>query len=122
MSAWLFDPTKVMLSGEAVDDLAFFAPRTEPRGQFVRSGIGVSNALAFSPDGTTMYWGDTLRDTVHPNELGNFLITELVKPHLRYRPDLPINQMRNLVQDISIGEDDPPGLMSLTSAQVWAWR
>lgn len=27
---------------------------------------------------------DTLRDTVHPNELGNYLIAELVMPHLRY--------------------------------------
>ena len=30
----------------------------------VRSAIGVSNGLAFSPDGRTMYHADTLRDTV----------------------------------------------------------
>ena len=30
----------------------------------VRSGIGVSNGLAFSPDGRTMYFADTHRDTV----------------------------------------------------------
>lgn len=30
----------------------------------VQTGIGVSNALAFSPDGTVMYWADTLRDLV----------------------------------------------------------
>ena len=30
----------------------------------VRSEIGVSNGLAFSPDGRTMYHADTLRDTV----------------------------------------------------------
>lgn len=28
------------------------------------SGIGVSNGMAFTPDGRTMYWADTLRDTV----------------------------------------------------------
>lgn len=30
----------------------------------VREGIGVSNALAFSPDGRTMYWADTAVGTV----------------------------------------------------------
>jgi L-arabinonolactonase len=30
----------------------------------IRDGIGVSNGLAFSPDGRTMYWADTKRDTV----------------------------------------------------------
>jgi L-arabinonolactonase len=30
----------------------------------VRSGIGVSNGLAFAPDGRTMYFADTHRDTV----------------------------------------------------------
>ena len=29
-----------------------------------RSGIGVSNGCAFSPDGRTMYWADTRRSTV----------------------------------------------------------
>ena len=48
---------------------------------------------------------DTLRDTVHPNELGNFLIAELVKPHLRYRPDLPVDQTGGLVRDIPIGDE-----------------
>ncbi len=48
---------------------------------------------------------DTLRDTVHPNELGNFLIAELVKPHLRYDPSFPDDQWKKLVTDIPI--DDP---------------
>jgi sugar lactone lactonase YvrE len=30
----------------------------------VRTGIGVSNGLAFSPDGATMYFADTPRETV----------------------------------------------------------
>jgi hypothetical protein len=61
---------------------------------------------------------DTLRDTVHPNELGNFLIAELVKPHLRYRPDLPVKQSAGLVQEISITDDrvkrDRDGSIRLT--------
>jgi sugar lactone lactonase YvrE len=40
--------------------------RIEPDGDVttVRSGIGVSNGLAFSPDGSTMYFADTHRETV----------------------------------------------------------
>ena len=40
--------------------------RVEPNGSVttVRSEVGVSNALAFSPDGRTMYWADSFRDTV----------------------------------------------------------
>jgi len=40
--------------------------RVEPGGEFTttRSGIGVANGLAFSPDGSAMYFADTLRDTV----------------------------------------------------------
>jgi hypothetical protein len=48
---------------------------------------------------------DTLRDTVHPNGLGNFLIAELVKPHLRHMPTLPSKAWRDLVTDIPV--DDP---------------
>ncbi len=40
--------------------------RVEQDGDFetVRSKVGVSNGLAFSPDGDVMYWADTLRETV----------------------------------------------------------
>ncbi len=40
--------------------------RVEPDGtaEVVQTGIGVSNALAFSPDGTVMYWADTTRSLV----------------------------------------------------------
>ncbi|MFV1994839.1 MAG: SGNH/GDSL hydrolase family protein, partial [Verrucomicrobiales bacterium] len=48
---------------------------------------------------------DALKDTVHPNKLGNFLIAELVKPHLRYDASLPDEHWNRLVTDIPI--DDP---------------
>jgi sugar lactone lactonase YvrE len=40
--------------------------RVSPEGEVttVRSGIGVANGLAFSPDGSTMYFADTPRETV----------------------------------------------------------
>jgi sugar lactone lactonase YvrE len=55
----LFDPTS---AGRATGMLH----RVEPGGAatVMRSGIGVSNGLAFSPDGATMYFADTHRDTV----------------------------------------------------------
>ncbi|MDZ7617520.1 MAG: SGNH/GDSL hydrolase family protein [Patescibacteria group bacterium] len=60
---------------------------------------------------------DTLNDTVHPNKLGNYLLAELVKPHLRYRPDLAARQSDKRVQDIPIGDErvkrNPDGSVSL---------
>lgn len=43
-----------------------FLHRIEPGGLFetVRDEVGCANGLAFSPDGTVMYWADTLHDTV----------------------------------------------------------
>jgi sugar lactone lactonase YvrE len=40
--------------------------RVDPDGTATvhRHEVGIANSLAFSPDGTTMYWADTLRDTV----------------------------------------------------------
>ncbi len=40
--------------------------RVEPDGthEAVRSNVGVSNTLAFSPDGSRMYWSDTFDDLV----------------------------------------------------------
>ncbi len=48
---------------------------------------------------------DTIRDTVHPNELGNFLIASLVIPSLRYDPAFPTDPWRDLVTDVPV--DDP---------------
>lgn len=43
-----------------------FLHRVESDGTFetVRSQVGCANGLAFSPDGKTMYWADTLHETV----------------------------------------------------------
>lgn len=40
--------------------------RVEPGGgsEAIETGVGVSNGLAFSPDGSVMYWADTTRDLV----------------------------------------------------------
>jgi sugar lactone lactonase YvrE len=55
----MFDPTS---AGRTTGMLH----RVEPDGSqsVVRDGIGVSNGLAFSPDGRTMYFADTKLDTV----------------------------------------------------------
>lgn len=34
-----------------------------------RTGVGIANGCAFAPDGSTMYWADTLRDTVWAYDL-----------------------------------------------------
>ena len=43
-----------------------FLHRVEADGSFVtvRRNVGCANGLAFSPDGKTMYWADTLHETV----------------------------------------------------------
>jgi sugar lactone lactonase YvrE len=55
----MFDPAS---DGRATGRLH----RVEPDGAVatIRTGIGVANGLAFSPDGTTMYFADTHRRTV----------------------------------------------------------
>ena len=49
---------------------------------------------------------DTLRDTVHPNELGNFLIAELIKPHLRHDSAFDRQAWESLVTDIGAGDSE----------------
>ena len=43
-----------------------FLHRVEPDGSFttVRREVGCANGLAFSPDGSVMYWADTLHETI----------------------------------------------------------
>jgi sugar lactone lactonase YvrE len=55
----MFDPT----SARRFDA---YLHRVEPDGSFetVRDQVGCANGLAFSPDGSVMYWADTLHETV----------------------------------------------------------
>lgn len=50
----------------AADKFTGMLHRIEPSGaaETVRTGIGVTNGLAFSSDGRTMYFADTLHDTI----------------------------------------------------------
>ena len=61
---------------------------------------------------------DTLRDTVHPNELGNFLIAELVKPHLRHDPTVSSKAWEKLATHIPANDSrvkrNADGSLSLT--------
>jgi hypothetical protein len=45
---------------------------------------------------------DILRDSVHPNALGQFLIAKLVLPYLRYDPAFPKTPWENLVRDVPV--------------------
>lgn len=45
---------------------------------------------------------DTIRDTVHPNELGNFLIAQFVMPHLRYDAGFPRDRWEGLVTEVPV--------------------
>ena len=49
-----------------------------------------------------LYPKDTLADSVHPNELGNFLIRKLIEPSLRYDPKFPQDPWKNLVREIPV--------------------
>jgi len=46
-----------------------------------------------------------LRDGVHLNEHGEFLMAELVKQELVYRPDLPQDAWRDMVRTFEVGKD-----------------
>lgn len=47
---------------------------------------------------------DTLGDSVHPNDLGNFLLEKLVMQYLRYDPKFPKNKWRNMVRDVAVDD------------------
>ncbi|MDX1952448.1 MAG: SGNH/GDSL hydrolase family protein [Verrucomicrobiota bacterium] len=46
-----------------------------------------------------------LSDSVHLNDHGCYLMAELVKPHLRYRPELPKEKWINSVRTIAVKPD-----------------
>lgn len=46
-----------------------------------------------------------LRDGIHPNDHGCFLMSELVKRELVYLPDHPKDEWKDLVKEYKIGED-----------------
>lgn len=46
-----------------------------------------------------------LKDGVHLNDRGNYLMAELVKRYLVYRPDLPKTDWQNLVRTVTVGKD-----------------
>ena len=51
-------------TGTNPDTGSLYRVEADGTASVVRTGIGVPNALAFSPDGKTMYWADTHRDVV----------------------------------------------------------
>ena len=48
---------------------------------------------------------DLLKDGVHLNDHGNYLMAELVKRYLVHRPDLPNDDWKGLVRDYDVGKD-----------------
>jgi len=48
---------------------------------------------------------DTIHGTVHPNELGNFLIAQFVLPHLRYDAAFPSEPWDGLVTDVPADDE-----------------
>jgi len=46
-----------------------------------------------------------LRDNVHLNESGNWLLASLIKPFLVYRPELPDADWKDLARDYTVGKD-----------------
>jgi hypothetical protein len=46
-----------------------------------------------------------LSDNIHLNNWGNFLLAALIKPHLRYNPNFPQNQAKNLARTYVVGSD-----------------
>jgi hypothetical protein len=48
---------------------------------------------------------DLLKDGVHLNDHGNYLLSELVKRYLVYRPDLPARGWSDMVRTLEVGKD-----------------
>lgn len=49
--------------------------------------------------------GRLLRDDLHLNDHGNYLMAEIIKAHLRYRPELPDDAWRDRVKTLAVGTD-----------------
>lgn len=48
---------------------------------------------------------ELLKDGVHLNDYGNFLMARLVERYLKYRPDLPDDEWKGLVRTYEVGKD-----------------
>jgi len=48
---------------------------------------------------------DLLKDGVHLNDHGNFLMAELIKRYLVYKPNLPQDTWKDLVKTVEVGKD-----------------
>jgi hypothetical protein len=48
---------------------------------------------------------DLLKDGVHLNDHGNYLLAELVKRYLVHRPELPADGWRDMVRTLEVGKD-----------------
>ena len=48
---------------------------------------------------------DLLKDDVHLNDHGNYLLAELVKRHLVHRPDVPPGEWKQWVREYEVGKD-----------------
>jgi hypothetical protein len=46
-----------------------------------------------------------LSDDLHLNEQGNFLLANLIKPHLKYKPNFSTDLWKNLVRNYQVGTD-----------------
>ena len=48
---------------------------------------------------------DLLRDDIHMNDHGDYLMAEIIKPYLRHRPDLPDDDWKDRVRTLEVGTD-----------------
>jgi hypothetical protein len=48
---------------------------------------------------------DLLKDGVHLNAHGNYLMAQLIERYLKYRPDLPDDEWKDLVKTYEVGKD-----------------
>jgi len=73
----------------------------------------VREALRVYLKAHNLYPKDTLADSVHPNDLGNFLIRKLIEPSLRYDPQFSQDPWKNLVKEIPAPDAPAGGALKL---------